>query len=84
MAHLKCVKHNKRVVVVESRHSDEFFPIADVFHRNPGEDSVKCYSDYVTIDGDAFTPEDVLSPDFSIGDYVEQYLNKKYDALIYS
>lgn len=84
MANLKCVKHNQRVFVVESPHSDNHFKIADVFHRNGSTPDAKCDSDYVTIDGDKFSPEDVLSPDFSIGDYVEKYLSQKHDALIYT
>lgn len=82
MAHLTCVKHNKRVVVIEDNSIG--VPYAHTFHRNVGpNDYVTCDSHYLTIDGDnAYIPDDALG--FGKPDSVEDTLNKKHDALIYS
>lgn len=79
MAHLTCIDHRKRVVVVASEDNQT----ATVFHRNvTGNESVRCDSFHVVIDGDAYAPEDVL--DFGKPDYVENFLLGKYDQRIYA
>lgn len=80
MAHLRCVKHNARVQVIDVGTNNNRVPLT--VHRNGGKRNDVCDSLRVTIDGDKYQPADLL--DWGTDDYVENFLQGKYDERIYA
>lgn len=63
MAHLKCVKHNQRVMVLDIGTDGFLIPLT--VHRNGGKQNDICDSRTVTIDKERFTPQMVIDNDWS-------------------
>lgn len=89
MAKLRCVRHDSRVMVIDIGTAENSIPLT--VHRNGGKVNEVCDSAFLTIDGDTFKPLDVLenfdtSPliENPRSNYVDEFLQGKYDDRIYS
>lgn len=68
MAKLRCVRHNRRVQIIDI--GTDGFAIPLTVHRNSGKRNEICDSRTVVIDGEFFTPQMVIDDDWSMADEV--------------
>lgn len=82
---LSCVRHGKRVQVINIGDADK--PVALTVHRNNSKRNDVCDTNQVVIGGEYFKPITLLLPEWDKDEETEttdEYLNRKHDALIYS
>lgn len=78
MAHLTCVRHNRRVMVFDMGELLPGLRAVSVVHRDSGKVNDRCDSAALTIDTEVFSPREII--DWGTEDYVPNYIQGVYDA----
>lgn len=63
MAKLRCTRHDERVMVIDIGTAENSVPLT--VHRSNSKKNDICDSTTVTIDGEIFTPTQVIADDWS-------------------